>query len=96
MQKPVERLLIIAKHSSQEGYRQLLSVIPHVIFYSPDETFNEAQFLALLPETPGHKSNTAIIVDDVNKHFPKWSQMLNGWLVADGGRKFAQSSKNSC
>jgi len=80
MQKPVERLLIIAKHSSQEGYRQLLSVIPHVIFYSPDETFNEAQFLALLPETPGHKSNTAIIVDDVNKHFPKMVSNAS-WMV---------------
>lgn len=66
MQNPVDRLLIIAKHSSQEGYRQLLSVVPHVIFFSPDEDFNEERFLALLPEVPGQKINTAIIIDDVS------------------------------
>jgi len=65
MQQPITRLLVIAKHSNQEGYRKLLSAIPHIIFFSPDEKFDEEQFLALLPEVPGHTSHTAIIIDDV-------------------------------
>lgn len=66
MQEKVERVIVIAKHSDQDGYKPLLKAIPSVIFVKPDKDFDEQNLLTILECNPGGKRQpTAILIDDV-------------------------------
>lgn len=65
MQQPIEVLLIIAKHANQSAFHKLVEKIPHVIFYTPDNSFGEKEFLALLPAKGTARKGVAVVIDDM-------------------------------